>query len=149
VLGYVDIGKKEGAELLIGGSRHGTEGYYVQPTIFGNVQDNMRIAKEEIFGPVMSILKFKTIDEVVKRANRNDYGLAAGVWTTSIDTANTISRNLRSGTVWVNCFDEFDAAVPFGGYKKSGFGKDKSSYALQNYTEVKTVQMPMFNSNWK
>jgi len=149
VMGYIDIGQKEGGELLTGGKQVGSKGYYIEPTVFGNVKDDMRIAKEEIFGPVMSIMKFKTIEEVVARANNTSYGLAAGVWTQNIDNINTISRNLRSGTVWVNCFDNFDAAIPFGGYKRSGFGKDKSIYALEQYCDVKTVQMPIKGSHWR
>ncbi len=148
-MGYIDQGKKQGAKLMTGGHRVGSSGYYIKPTVFSDVQDDMIIAKEEIFGPVMSILKWKTVDEVVKRANKSEYGLAAGVWSKNIDTINTISRNLRTGTVWVNCFDNFDAAIPFGGYKKSGIGRDKSVYALEQYTEIKTVQMPIKNSNWK
>ena len=97
----------------------------------------------------MSIMKFKTLEEVTRRANKSEYGLAAGVWTRSIDTANTLSRNLRAGTVWINCYDVFDAATPFGGYKKSGMGRDKGEYALQNYTETKLVQMPIFDSAWR
>lgn len=149
VMGYIDSGKNEGAKLLTGGSRHGSKGYFVQPTIFGDVKDDMKIAKEEIFGPVMSIFKFKSNDEVVERANKSEYGLAAGVWTKNIDTANTMSRNLRAGTIWVNCFDNFDAAIPFGGYKKSGIGRDKGEYATELYTEVKTVQMPLTKPAWK
>jgi len=149
VMGYIDKGKREGAKLLAGGKRAGHMGYYVQPTIFADVTDNMTIAREEIFGPVMSIFKFKTIQEVVERANKNEYGLAAGVWTQSIDTANTISRNLKAGTVWVNTYDNFDAAIPFGGYKQSGIGRDKGEYALMHYTETKLVQTPIYGSNWK
>ena len=98
---------------------------------------------------VMSIMKFKTVDEVVKRANANSYGLAAGVWTKDIDTVNKLTRNLRAGTVWVNCYNNFDAALPFGGYKQSGIGRDKSEYALEAYTETKTVCMPISDPNWK
>jgi len=105
ILGYIESGKKEGAKLLLGGAKHGKKGFYVQPTVFADVQDNMKIAKEEIFGPVMSILKFKTIDEVIKRANSSNYGLGAGVVTRSVDNALKISNALRSGTVWVNCYD--------------------------------------------
>jgi aldehyde dehydrogenase (NAD+) len=149
ILGYIDSGKSEGAKLLTGGSRVGQKGYFIQPTIFGDVKDNMTIAKEEIFGPVMSIFKFKTNEEVVERANKSEYGLAAGVWSKNVHTVNTLSRNLRAGTVWVNCFDNFDAAVPFGGYKKSGIGRDKGEYATELYTEVKTVMMPLTNPAWK
>lgn len=149
VMRYIDLGKKEGANLVTGGERHGDEGYYVKPTVFCDVHEHMTIAREEIFGPVMSIFKWKTLEEVVQRANTNEYGLAAGIWTNSLDTANTLSRNLRCGTVWINCFDNFDAAIPFGGYRKSGFGKDKGVYALEAYCEVKTVQMPLKGYHWR
>lgn len=149
VLAYIKHGIRDGADLLLGGKRHGAQGYYVEPTIFGNVTDQMTIAKEEIFGPVMSILKFKTDEEAIRRANKSHYGLAAGVWTSNINRANTYSRNLRAGTVWVNMYDNFDAAIPFGGYKMSGIGRDKGEYALEQYTQIKCVQTPIFNSNWK
>ena len=125
IMGYIDSGKKEGASLLTGGKQHGSEGYFVEPTVFGDVKDDMKICQEEIFGPVMQILKFKTTDEVIERANNNNYGLAASVFTKDIDAANTVSNNLRAGTVWVNCYDVFDAALPFGGYKDSGYSREK------------------------
>ena len=139
VMSYIDAGKREGAELLTGGKRAGEPGYFVEPTVFANVRDEMKIAREEIFGPVMSIMKFREIDEVVHRANNTTYGLAAAVWTRSIDKAHVIANNVKSGTVWVNCFDVFDAAAPFGGFKQSGIGREMGEYALQQYTEVKTV----------
>jgi len=105
ILGYISTGKKEGAKLLTGGSRVGNKGYFVEPTVFADVKDDMTIAKEEIFGPVMSILKFKDIDEVIKRANNSHYGLAAGVVTKSVDNAIKISNGIRAGTVYVNCYD--------------------------------------------
>lgn len=104
ILGYVTLGVEEGANLLTGGMRHGERGFFVQPTVFGNVTDQMAIAREEIFGPVMSILKFDDYDEVVRRANTSPYGLAAGIWTQSLDRANTLARGLRAGTVWINMF---------------------------------------------
>jgi aldehyde dehydrogenase (NAD+) len=149
IMNYIDIGRSEGANLRTGGNRVGSKGYYVEPTVFSEVTDEMAISQEEIFGPVMSILKFKTLEEVTKRANASKYGLAAGIWTRDIDTANTLSRNLRSGTVWINCFNNFDAALPFGGFKGSGFGRDKGYSALEAYTEVKTVQTPLFNAHWR
>jgi len=149
VMSYIDSGKTEGARLLTGGSRVGDKGYFIKPTVFADVKDDMLIAREEIFGPVMSIFKFKSNEEVVQRANKSEYGLAAGVWSKNIDTVNTLSRNLRAGTVWVNCFDNFDAAIPFGGYKKSGIGRDKGQYAIDLYTEIKTVMMPINNPSWK
>jgi aldehyde dehydrogenase (NAD+) len=143
VLGFVDSGTKEGAKLLHGGKRHGKEGYFVEPTIFDNVQDEMKIAKEEIFGPVMNILKFKDVDEVVRRGNASQFGLAAAVWTRDIGKAHRLAKSLKAGTVWVNCYDVFDAAAPFGGYKMSGNGRELGEYALQLYTEVKTVTVSM------
>jgi len=148
ILGLIDSGKQEGARLLTGGSRHGREGFFVQPTVFGDVKDNMKICREEIFGPVMQILKFKTLDEVVERANNSEYGLAASVFTKNIDNALEVSNNLRAGTVWVNCYDNFDVAAPFGGYKQSGYGREKGEYGLNNYLEVKcvTIKMPQRNN---
>jgi aldehyde dehydrogenase (NAD+) len=139
VMGYIDAGQKDGAKMLLGGQRVGDRGYFIQPTVFGDVKDDMRIAKEEIFGPVMSILKFKDVDEVIARGNSTFYGLAAAVWTKDISKAIKLSNSLRAGTVWVNCFDVFDASAPFGGFKMSGIGRELGQYALQLYTEVKTV----------
>lgn len=148
ILGYIDSGKKEGASLLTGGARHGSEGYFVEPTVFGDVKDEMKICREEIFGPVMQILKFKTVEEVVERSNNNNYGLAASVFTNNINHANEISNNLRAGSVWINCYDVFDAALPFGGYKQSGYGREKGEYGLNNYLEVKcvTTKIPTRNN---
>jgi len=143
VLGYIEAGKKEGAKLLLGGGRVGDKGYFVQPTVFTDVNDEMKIAREEIFGPVMSILKFKDVNEVIERGNRTFYGLAAAVWTKDIQKALRLANGLRAGTVWVNCYDVFDAAAPFGGYKMSGIGRELGEYALQLYTEVKTVTVAL------
>jgi aldehyde dehydrogenase (NAD+) len=148
ILSYITLGVEEGAKLFTGGARHGQEGYFVQPTVFADVEDHMTIAREEIFGPVLSILKFGSDEEVIRRANQSPYGLAAGVWTKSLDRANTLSRGLRAGTVWVNMFNNFDAALPFGGFKMSGIGRDKGEYALSQYTEPKLVQMPLKGSTW-
>ena len=139
VMGYIEAGKKEGAKLLAGGGRVGQKGYFVEPTVFDDVKDEMKIAREEIFGPVMSIIRFKDLDEVVQRANRTMYGLAAAVWTKDITKAHAIANRVRAGTVWVNCYDVFDAAAPFGGFKQSGLGRELGEYGLQAYTEVKTV----------
>jgi aldehyde dehydrogenase (NAD+) len=143
VMSYIDAGKQEGASLLCGGSRSGDRGYFIQPTVFADVKDNMKIAQEEIFGPVMSIIKFKDLDEVVDRANKTMYGLAAAVWTRDITKAHAISNNVRAGTVWVNCYDVFDPAAPFGGFKQSGIGRELGEYGLQQYTEVKTVTVKL------
>ncbi|KAM7251125.1 hypothetical protein ACFE04_023008 [Oxalis oulophora] len=148
IMKFIRSGTESGATLETGGERLGTKGFYVQPTVFSNVKEDMLIAQEEIFGPVQSILKFKGIDEVIKRANNTSYGLAAGVFTKSIDTANTLTRALRVGTVWVNCYDIFDAAIPFGGYKMSGIGREKGIYSLQNYLQIKAVVTPLKNSAW-
>jgi aldehyde dehydrogenase (NAD+) len=139
VLGYIQAGRKEGAKLLTGGNRLGKKGYFIEPTVFDNVTDEMKIAKEEIFGPVMNILKFKDVDEVIRRGNQTFYGLAAAMWTRDITKAHRLANGLRAGTVWVNCYDVFDAAAPFGGYKMSGHGRELGEYALELYTEVKTV----------
>jgi aldehyde dehydrogenase (NAD+) len=143
VMFYIELGQAEGAKLLCGGGRVGEQGYFIQPTVFTDVQDDMRIAREEIFGPVMSIIKFRDIEEVIERANDTAYGLAAGVWTRDIGKAHAIANNVRAGTIWVNCFDVFDAAAPFGGFKQSGMGREMGEYALQQYTEVKTVTMKL------
>lgn len=148
ILKYIKSGVASGATLETGGERHGTLGYYIKPTVFSNVTDNMLIAKDEIFGPVQSILKFKDTDEVIRRANASKYGLAAGVFTQNIDTANTLARALRVGTVWVNCFDIFDAAIPFGGYKMSGHGREKGEYSLKNYLQVKAFVTALKNPAW-
>jgi aldehyde dehydrogenase (NAD+) len=139
VMGFIDSGKREGAKLLTGGNRCGQKGYFIEPTIFDGVTDEMKIAKEEIFGPVMNILKFKDIDEVTRRGNQTFYGLAAAVWTRDVKKAHSLANNLRAGTVWINCYDVFDAAAPFGGFKMSGHGRELGEYALELYTEVKTV----------
>jgi aldehyde dehydrogenase (NAD+) len=143
IMGYIESGKKEGAKLVAGGDRVGDRGYFVRPTVFADVKDDMTIAQEEIFGPVMSILKFKDVDDLVERANKTMYGLAAGVWTRDIGKAHAIANSVRAGTVWVNCYDVFDAAAPFGGFKQSGMGRELGEYGLQQYTEVKTVTVKL------
>lgn len=148
VLRYIRSGIKSNATLECGGDRFGSKGYFIQPTVFSNVQDDMLIAQDEIFGPVQSIFKFKDLDEVIRRANATRYGLAAGVFTKNLDTANTLTRALRAGTVWVNCFDVFDAAIPFGGYKMSGIGREKGIYSLNNYLQVKAVITPLKKAAW-
>lgn len=143
VLGYIEKGLNEGAEIVVGGQKPFEEGYFVSPTIFANVKDEMTIAKEEIFGPVISAMPYEDLDELIARANNSEYGLAAGVWTRDVANAHYIANNLRAGTVWVNCYNAFDAASPFGGYKQSGIGREMGSYALNNYTEVKSVWISM------
>jgi len=143
ILGFIESGKAEGAKVVLGGGRNGDKGYNVQPTIFTDVQDNMKIAKEEIFGPVMQIMKFKTLDEAIERSNNTCYGLAAGICTRDIGTALATAKELEAGTVWINCYDNFDMACPFGGYKTSGWGREKGEYALENYTQVKAVCLPL------
>ncbi|MDJ0797051.1 MAG: aldehyde dehydrogenase family protein [Calothrix sp. MO_167.B12] len=143
VIGYIESGMREGARMLCGGHRLGDRGFFIQPTVFTDVKDYMKIAQEEIFGPVMSIIKFKDINEVIERANNTMYGLAAAVWTQDISKAHTIANNVRAGTVWVNCFDVFDAAAPFGGFKQSGIGRELGEYGLEHYTEIKTVTIKL------
>jgi len=135
---FLDSGKAEGATVVAGGNK-GDQTFYIEPTIFTNVQDHMKIAKEEIFGPVMAIMKFSTVDEIIKRANNTPYGLSASVWTQDINKANFVANNLKAGTVWINCHNILSYAVPFGGFKQSGFGRDLGEYALNEYTQVKAV----------
>jgi aldehyde dehydrogenase (NAD+) len=124
---------------VTGGAQHGDKGWFVKPTIFTDVQNDMRIAQEEIFGPVVSVLKFTDMADVLKQANATMYGLAAAVWTKDITKAFAIADGVRAGTVWINCYNTFDPAAPFGGYKFSGHGRENGSAALEAYTEIKTV----------
>jgi len=142
VLGYIEAGKKEGAKLIAGGNRasvDGGKGYFLEPTIFSGVRNDMKIAQEEIFGPVLATLAFDDVDEVIDLANRNPYGLAAAVWTRDINKANIVSRRLRAGLVWINTYGLMDAAMPFGGFKSSGFGRELGMHAIEHYTELKSV----------
>uniref|UniRef100_A0ACD5VFI1 Uncharacterized protein n=1 Tax=Avena sativa TaxID=4498 RepID=A0ACD5VFI1_AVESA len=148
VLKYIDVGKREGATLLTGGKPCSEKGYYIEPTIFTDVKDDMSITQEEIFGPVMSLMKFKTVEEAIQKANNTRYGLAAGVVTKNIDTMNTMSRSVRAGVIWVNCYFAFNPDAPFGGYKMSGFGKDMGIDALDKYLHTKTVVTPLYNTPW-
>ncbi|XP_033763936.1 aldehyde dehydrogenase, mitochondrial-like [Pecten maximus] len=148
VMELIESGKKEGAKLECGGERLGDKGYFVTPTVFSGVQDDMRIAKEEIFGPVQQIIKFKTMDEVIERANKTQYGLGAAIFTKDIDKAFTFSQAVKAGTVWVNCYNIISYMAPFGGFKMSGLGRELGEYGLQQYTEVKNVvvKIPQKNS---
>ena len=142
VLRYIDGGKKEGATLVAGGERAdiGTgKGYFVQPTVFADVRPEMTISREEIFGPVLATIDFADLDEAIACANDTQYGLAAGVWTRDIKKAHYVARKLQAGTVWINTYNVYDTAAPFGGYKHSGFGREMSAHALEHYTQVKTV----------
>jgi aldehyde dehydrogenase (NAD+) len=146
VLGYIESGKKDGAKLVSGGNRvsvDGGKGFFIEPTIFGDVKNDMTIAREEIFGPVLSVLAFDDIDEVIAQANDNPYGLAAAVWTRDVKKAHSVSRRLKAGTVWINTYGLMDASLPFGGYKSSGFGRELGAHAIEHYTEMKTVWLNM------
>ncbi|XP_064615569.1 aldehyde dehydrogenase, mitochondrial-like [Liolophura sinensis] len=145
ILGYCESGKAEGAVLQAGGERKGDKGYFIKPTVFSDVTDDMKIAREEIFGPVQCILKFKDISEVIDRANLTTYGLAAGVITKDIDKAMTIAQSVEAGTVWINCFDMVTSQTPFGGFKQSGQGRELGEDALKEYTEIKTITMRLIN----
>ncbi len=141
VLGYIDIGKKEGAQIKVGGE-HNKElgkGYFVKPTVLTNVNNSMRVAQEEIFGPVVAAIPFKEEEDVIRQANQTVYGLSAGVWTRDVSKAHRISRALRAGTVWVNCYNQLDPISPFGGYKQSGFGCELGMHSLELYTQIKSV----------
>jgi aldehyde dehydrogenase (NAD+) len=139
IMGYIESGRSEGATLACGGERVGNRGYFIRPAVFSDVRDDMKIAREEIFGPVMSVIPFKDMYEAITRANNTDYGLAAGVWTSDIKKAHAVASGVRAGTVWVNCYHVLDTRAPFGGFKQSGMGRELGEYALHEYTEVKTV----------
>jgi aldehyde dehydrogenase (NAD+) len=143
IMGYVDQGTKQGAKLVTGGKRVGDRGYFVAPTIFDNVRDDMAIARDEIFGPVVSVLPFTDTDEMIERANSTFYGLAAGVWTKNIDKAHLFAKQVKAGTVWVNCYHVIDGPTPFGGFKMSGTGREFGAAAIDLYTEQKTVTIKL------
>lgn len=143
ILQYIELGHQAGATCVTGGKRHGKTGFYIEPTVFTDVTDDMPIATDEIFGPVMSILPFKSVEEVTRRANATNYGLAAAVWTRDVGKAHQIAHSVRAGTVWINCYDVFDAGAPFGGFKQSGIGRELGEAALANYTELKTVTLKL------
>jgi len=143
IMSYIEKGQSEGADCVTGGARFGEKGFYIEPTLFQNVSDEMSIATDEIFGPVLSVLKFSEMDELVSRANNTLYGLAAAVWTGDVKKANHVAKHVRAGTVWVNCYDVFDAAAPFGGFKMSGTGRELGEDGLKPYLETKTVTVSL------
>jgi len=139
ILRYIEQGKSEGAKCVAGGISPFEQGFFIAPTVFSDVEDSMSIARDEIFGPVASILRFETIDEVIERANQTIFGLAAGIWTQDISRAHQVSEKLKAGTVWINCYNMVDTAAPFGGYKMSGLGRELGEQAFDAYTETKTI----------
>ncbi|KAI8630516.1 aldehyde dehydrogenase [Xylariaceae sp. FL1651] len=141
VMGYIEQGKAAGAKLETGGSRLGEKGYYIQPTIFSDVKEDMSIVREEIFGPVCTVQKFKDEDEAIRLANDSSYGLASAVHTMNVNTATRVAKRLQAGTVWINNYNLTHQQVPFGGYKQSGNGRELGSYALDNYTQIKAVRL--------
>jgi len=136
---YVDLGRSEGAEVVAGGCRKGEQGFFYEPTVMVNTNNHMRVVREEIFGPVLSVMPFDSLDNVIDEANDSIYGLSAGIWTRDVSKAHQVSARLQAGTVWVNCFHIFDATQPFGGYKQSGWGREWGRAALEHYTETKSV----------
>jgi phenylacetaldehyde dehydrogenase len=139
VSGYLESGKAEGATALAGGGRFGDRGYFIEPTVLINTHGNMKVVREEIFGPVVVAAPFSDLDEIAAQANDSEYGLGAGIWTKDISKAHALAKKLRAGTIWINCYNVFDAALPFGGYKQSGWGREMGHEVLQAYTEVKAV----------
>ncbi len=139
VSGFLESGRTDGATALAGGGRHGDRGYFIEPTVLTNTRPDMKVVREEIFGPVVVAAPFSNLDEIAGQANDSEYGLGAGIWTRDISKAHALAKKLRAGTVWINCYNVFDASLPFGGYKQSGWGREMGHEVLNNYTEVKAV----------
>jgi phenylacetaldehyde dehydrogenase len=139
VTGYMESGEAEGATALSGGGRYGNRGYFVEPTVLTNTRPDMKVVREEIFGPVLVAAPFSDLDEIAAVANDSEFGLGAGIWTQDVKKAHAMAKKLKAGTVWINCYNVFDAALPFGGYKQSGWGREMGHEALNAYTEVKAV----------
>ena len=139
VCGYLEAGLSEGAKAIAGGQKKGDKGYFVEPTVLVDTNENMKVVREEIFGPVVTAMPFSDPEELVPRANNSTYGLAAAVWTRDISKAHRTAEQIRAGTVWINCYNIFDAALPFGGYKQSGWGREMGHEALELYTQTKAI----------
>jgi phenylacetaldehyde dehydrogenase len=139
VTGFLDSGKEAGATAVTGGGRWGERGYFVEPTVITNTRPDMRIVREEIFGPVVVAAPFQSLDDIAAAANDSEYGLGAGIWTKDISKAHALAKKIKAGSVWINCYNVFDASLPFGGYKQSGWGREMGHEVLENYTEVKAV----------
>jgi phenylacetaldehyde dehydrogenase len=139
VTGYLESGKEDGATAVTGGGRFGDTGYFVEPTVITNTRPDMKIVREEIFGPVVVAAPFQSLDDIAAAANDSEYGLGAGIWTRDISKAHALAKKLKAGTVWINCYNVFDASLPFGGYKQSGWGREMGHEVLEAYTEVKAV----------
>lgn len=143
ILKFIDSGKKQGAQCITGGERYGDRGYYIEPTLFDNVREDMDIAQHEIFGPVMSVIPFKSTEDMIAKANNTYFGLAAAIWTRDVARAHQFAQQVKAGTVWVNCYDVLDTAAPFGGYKMSGMGRELGEEGLKAYLETKTVTVAL------
>ncbi|HEY6841147.1 MAG TPA: aldehyde dehydrogenase family protein, partial [Chthoniobacterales bacterium] len=139
VLGFLEAGRADGVKTVIGGNRVGDHGYFVEPTVLTGARPGMSVVDEEIFGPVVCAIPFKELDEVATQMNQTSYGLAGAIWTRDVSKAHRLARAMRAGTVWINCYNIFDATLPFGGYKQSGWGREMGKEVLEHYTEVKSI----------